>query len=710
MAKMKNMIIAIGLDQKALRKMNKQLRDTKRNFKRDFGAIADSVKNAGRTMSMAITAPLAIMGVASVKAFDQQAKAIAQVEAGLMSTGAAVGYTSEQLQKMAADLQSKTIFGDEEILKDATSQLLTFTNIAGTNFARTQKVALDLATRLDGDLKSASIQLGKALNDPVANLTALSRAGIQFSSDQKAVIKSLTETGRLAEAQTIILDELEKQYGGSAEAAAAAGMGPFKQLANSVSDMSEAFGGLIAEALTPLIGHIKSVVTWVSSLNSAQKGWVLGISAVAAAIGPLLLGIGMMLPAISRTVGMLKLLTVAQLKANAAMLLNPYLAVAAALAGAVWWIRSHNKESKKMEQQSKATATAYDKLTGSLNLTQSTKSTEDLTARLADLNTQLDASGKKTSAAAAGADIYARVNAKGAHAINLSTREGALAETQSTKTATAIRDEANATQERIAILAELQRRREAAASSGGKISAGALEAAKAAAKQQKEDLKAWDAWLAQLGKLQAAEDTYNANKTAQAVAASTAQEARFQEFMRQGIAEQAWKDNQAAEDVARADATAAAQLGFAQSLSGSIQGIFSKLAAGTQSFGQIMGDMLQQLLIKLAAMAAAFLIISILTGGAGGAAMNFGDFMKAGMGIPKLASGGVVSGPTLAVVGDNKNAMADPEVVAPLSTLKGMMGGQGGGHLTGRISGRDIVLASHRDQRGARRTYTSELI
>ena len=179
--------------------------------------------------------------------------------------------------------------------------------------------------------------------------------------------------------------------------------------------------------------------------------------------------------------------------------------------------------------------------------------------------------------------------------------------------------------------------------------------------------------------------------------------------MRQGIAEQAWKDNQAAEDVARAAATSAAQLGFAQSLSGSIQGIFSKLAAGTQSFGQIMGEMLQQLLMKLAAMVIAFAILSAITSGAGGAALNFGDFMKAGMGIPKLASGGVVSGPTLAVVGDNKNAMADPEVVAPLSTLKNMMGGQGGGHLTGRISGRDIVLASHRDQRGARRTFTAGL-
>ena len=64
--------------------------------------------------------------------------------------------------------------------------------------------------------------MGKALNDPVANLSALSRSGIQFSDEQKAVIKSMAETGRLAEAQTLILDELNRQYGGSAEAAAKA--------------------------------------------------------------------------------------------------------------------------------------------------------------------------------------------------------------------------------------------------------------------------------------------------------------------------------------------------------------------------------------------------------------------------------------------------------------------------------------------------------
>lgn len=42
--------------------------------------------------------------------------------------------------------------------------------------------------------------------------------------------------------------------------------------------------------------------------------------------------------------------------------------------------------------------------------------------------------------------------------------------------------------------------------------------------------------------------------------------------------------------------------------------------------------------------------------------------------VPKLAEGGLAYGPTLAVVGDNRGASADPEVIAPLSKLKGMTG------------------------------------
>ena len=229
MAKMKDLLVVIGLDGKSLNKLNKDLRGVKARFRNNLSEIQAMTQNVGRNLTMGLTAPLGIMAVQSVKAFDAQAKAIAQVEQGLKSTSGQVGFTSAELQKMASDLQTKTLFGDEVILKDATAQLLTFTNIAGDNFARTQKVALDLATRLDGALKSASIQLGKALNDPVANLSALSRSGIQFSADKKEVIKSLAETGQLAEAQGVILEELERQYGGSAEAAALAGTGPFTQ-------------------------------------------------------------------------------------------------------------------------------------------------------------------------------------------------------------------------------------------------------------------------------------------------------------------------------------------------------------------------------------------------------------------------------------------------------------------------------------------------
>lgn len=42
--------------------------------------------------------------------------------------------------------------------------------------------------------------------------------------------------------------------------------------------------------------------------------------------------------------------------------------------------------------------------------------------------------------------------------------------------------------------------------------------------------------------------------------------------------------------------------------------------------------------------------------------------------IPRLAKGGLAAAPTLAMVGDNRNAAVDPEVIAPLSKLQGMLG------------------------------------
>ncbi len=263
-------------------RVNKELRERDRimrglppkvdNVTKASGRLTNIFKQVGPALGLGIilgglgriASGIARLGRESLKLFDQQAKAVAQVRAGLEATAGGVGRSLEELQAQASELQSNTIFGDEEILRGVTAQLLTFTNITEEQFDRTQKAALDLATRLDGDLQSASIQLGKALNDPVANLSALSRSGIQFSDAQKETIKSLADTNQLAEAQTIILEELERQYGGSAEAAAQAGLGPFQQFRNTLGDIQETIGLLLNQGLTRFAPVLKTVGDFLS--------------------------------------------------------------------------------------------------------------------------------------------------------------------------------------------------------------------------------------------------------------------------------------------------------------------------------------------------------------------------------------------------------------------------------------------------------------
>tara|TARA_R110002012_G_scaffold13800_7_gene58151 strand:- start:1364 stop:3397 length:2034 start_codon:yes stop_codon:yes gene_type:complete len=178
-----------------------------------------------------------------ISATKEQEQAVAQLEQGLATTGNAVGYSLSELTKKAEELQKVTTFGDEGIIQ-AMSQLVTFTGITKEQFDRTTVAVLDLATRMDGDLKGSVVQLGKALNDPVANLSALSRSGIQFNTTQKAMIKDLVESNKLMEAQDIILTELEKQFGGSAAAARDTFGGALDGLSGAFNDLFEATSGL----------------------------------------------------------------------------------------------------------------------------------------------------------------------------------------------------------------------------------------------------------------------------------------------------------------------------------------------------------------------------------------------------------------------------------------------------------------------------------
>jgi hypothetical protein len=165
-------------------------------------------------------------------------KVQAQLAAVLRSTGGAAGLTAVELNAMAAALQMTTTFGDEEIVS-AQSMLLTFTKIGREVFPQAIESILDMSQALGVDLKSATIQVGKALNDPILGVTALGRAGVQFSEDQKKMIEALVETGHQAEAQAIILAELETQFGGSAVAARDTLGGALKSLQNAFGDLLE---------------------------------------------------------------------------------------------------------------------------------------------------------------------------------------------------------------------------------------------------------------------------------------------------------------------------------------------------------------------------------------------------------------------------------------------------------------------------------------
>ncbi len=206
----------------------------------------------------------------STQLFDIQAAAEAQLQASITSTGMAAGRTFGELTKAASDLQSKTIFGDEEIIR-AQSILLTFTNIKGAVFDQAMPAIADFATKMKTDLNSAVSQIGKALNSPLEGIAALRRAQVQFTDEQEASIKRLVKEGDVQGAQYVMLAELQTQFGGSAEAAAKSGLGPMKQLAALWGDFREVIGKLTLSLVNSVVPAFKSLVGWMIKNENAMK-------------------------------------------------------------------------------------------------------------------------------------------------------------------------------------------------------------------------------------------------------------------------------------------------------------------------------------------------------------------------------------------------------------------------------------------------------
>jgi hypothetical protein len=193
----------------------------------------------------------------------------AQTEAVVKSTGMAAGLTAQQIADMANAMSASSgtsIFADDAIL-GAQNVLATFAQIQGTNFGDATQSILDISQAMGTDLQSSALQVGKALNDPVAGISALSRVGVSFTDSQKAMIEAMVETGDVAGAQKIILAELNKEFGGSAAAAVDTYAGQQAVLAAQFADIQQTlgeallpvlvrFGSYASEVLVPIIGDL----------------------------------------------------------------------------------------------------------------------------------------------------------------------------------------------------------------------------------------------------------------------------------------------------------------------------------------------------------------------------------------------------------------------------------------------------------------------
>lgn len=230
-------------------------------------------------------------GKGFVSAFAESEEAEAKLAAVIKATGGAAGFTTSQLVGLSEQLQTTTKF-EAETTQGAMAVLASFRNIRGDNFVEATKTMQDMATVMGGDLAGTATQLGKALNDPVQGMAALTKVGVTFTQAQKDAVEALIETGDVVGAQQIILKELANEFGGAAEAVGQTTAGMREQVINRWGDIAEDLGEIIVGMLDSLQPALEGVTAFVENLvpiiGEVVQGFALMGKSATSGFGPVL--------------------------------------------------------------------------------------------------------------------------------------------------------------------------------------------------------------------------------------------------------------------------------------------------------------------------------------------------------------------------------------------------------------------------------------
>lgn len=248
-------VAAIQKTQGALEKLEGQQKELGVASENTGSTMLSKFRDLQSVMQGPVAAARAVINVikqvsAAVAEMEAEWTASAAAEAKLIaihkSVGAEAWVMTGHLIGMSEAIAKTTLYNHEEV-QSMEAVLLGFRKIQGVNFDRAVQSIVDMSTVMGGEggqmsLVSAAQAIGKALDDPIAGIDSLTRQGFRWTEQEKAMLKEMVNTGNIAGAQKIILDELAKTFGGASEAVAKHS-GALKEMANkAIGELKEEMG------------------------------------------------------------------------------------------------------------------------------------------------------------------------------------------------------------------------------------------------------------------------------------------------------------------------------------------------------------------------------------------------------------------------------------------------------------------------------------
>lgn len=205
-------------------------------------------------------------------AFEDLEKQITKVDTVLKSTKFKAGFSSEDIQDQSKEL-SKSIVNQRTEILNAQAVLLSYNKIRGETFKKATTSVADYSTFFGGDMASGARVLGRALQDPLQGMNQLRRVGIVLEDQQKKRIKALEQSGHLVQAQAILLDELNKKFGGQSAAYALTDAGKIQVASKAFTELQYKIGEIVSRvevSLIPSFIHITKYLTDAFNSSTVQ--------------------------------------------------------------------------------------------------------------------------------------------------------------------------------------------------------------------------------------------------------------------------------------------------------------------------------------------------------------------------------------------------------------------------------------------------------